>query len=41
MVTDTQSRVHYHDTQPLIIFAMDDRHMVDQLLHHLKGSLIG
>lgn len=36
MVIDDRSRVYYHDTQALIVFAMDDRHMIDQLLHHTE-----
>ncbi len=40
MVVDTQSHVYYHDSQPLIVFAMDDRHMYDQLLHHTETILM-
>lgn len=40
MVVDTVSNVHYYDSQPLTVFAMDDRHMIDQLLHHTEMIVV-
>ncbi len=36
MVTDEKDKVHYYDSEKITIFAMDDRHMYDQLLHHTE-----
>lgn len=39
-IIDQQSRVRYYHSETITIFAMDDRHMYDQLLHHTEQIMI-
>jgi uncharacterized membrane protein len=40
MVVDSMARVYFYDTETFTVFAMDDRHMIDQLLHHSELAMM-